>query len=217
MESWLFAGLIIAVVLLLALWLRNRNAIRAYFAVPLEPQRLDAPPWPAGGEALATGERLEGLGYAPAGWIRLDPTENRYSAVYAHTELPAYAIAAIEGRENRVSMLHLDSFFEGGGRLITTNSPLSGRLSAAVNLGAPRLVQLRPGGTPTALDGQHMGTLKAWMAGGRQPLPADAEAYVVHLAADLQRLKEKLRASGWLPPGVFLGWLIGRPKGILRF
>ena len=168
---------------------------------------------------------LRGLGYQPAGFLaRTDPGES-LSAVYLHQSLPIYAFLEIRPcarGETRV-LPRLESFVEGGGRLTTTVAPdvgpEMGRFTAWVVTGGPRLLEIRAWGpgTPSALDGQHAGTLKAWTAGKRRGLPAERETLIPYLVEDHERLGERLRAAGWLPFPTYLRALFGTPAGVLKF
>jgi len=203
---------------LVVTWLLNRALVRQFYSEGFTLQWRDGPPDLPGAARSLDGE-LQELGYTLVGAL-----ERRESGlltwVYLHRELPIYALLLPSGQQRGtylVTACQLDSFFEGGGRLSTTTNVALARFSSIVETGVPRLVQLRPNGKPLALDGQHQGTVKAWMAGGRQPLPATREALIGYLEADRGRQQESLARVGWLPFPVFLRWMSRRLPGVLRF
>ncbi len=82
----------------------------------------------------------------------------------------------------------------------------------------PYLIQLRPNGAAGALHGQHIGTLHAWIAGGRKPLPATLEAFEGYERQRVELICEHLKRSGGLRVGEFLRMITGRNAGsVLRF
>jgi hypothetical protein len=206
---------------ILAGWWKAREALKAHYAQPLRLEWADRPSLSLEGKAGEMDAELQSLGYLPAGFLVGTAPEERVAHVYTHQHLPIYAFIEIarDGRGQYHAAPQLETFLEGGGRLSTTASPYFGRFTAGIPSEAPRLVELRAWGpgTPTALDGQHVGTLKAWTAGKRRALPATREALIGYLSEDHQRIRGSLQSVGWLPLGVYLKALFGTPKGILKF
>jgi hypothetical protein len=202
----------------LAAWLLNRWAVQEFFTQSYTVSWSDALGPPADARVATVDRELQGLGYHPAGALVREEA-GIPTWVYIHKGFPVYALLSIGRQKNGlpVTLLHLESFFEDGGRLTATQHRLMARFFSGVDTGVPRLVQLRTEGSATALDGQHMGTLKAWMVGGRKPLPATREALIGYLTEDRRRLKESRAGAGWLPFPLFLRGLYGEPPGILKF
>jgi hypothetical protein len=198
------------------LWLRLRSALRRHFARPLEGWIAEAPPAQPAGRAEELAAEWRRLGYEPVGYWTTQANSNPFCALLLHPALPVYACVRTDAAAPSEAIPFLISFFEAGGTLLTTADASSGVL-AGVETGAPRLMQLREDGTPAALDGQHLGTVQAWMAGGRQPLPATRDAFGDYVRADHDRLGRALAARGWLPLGPFLRYVAGRPDGVLKF
>lgn len=199
-------------------WSQARASVRASFEKPLPVHWLAAPPIPT--EKIPRGfhEELLGLNYHPLGWLGCE-MRGSATAVYAHAELPIYVLLTLRFQADAVEVetLQFESFFAQSVRLITTTDRDFAYAAAGVRNPGVRLFQLREHGTPTALDGQHVGTVRAWMVGKRVPLPAERERLLTYLEADQSALREQLRANGWVSlPGYLLG-LFGRRRGILRF
>jgi hypothetical protein len=198
-------------------WSVRRGAVREAFGGPYALEWTDAapPPEEAAGEWHA---ELQRLCYRPAGALRRqEPARTGY--VYIHEALPIYVLASPAGglQDDEPRVLQFESFFDDGARVTTTTSMGYACVAPMLKTPPPHLVQLREGGTPTALDGQHVGTVKAWMAGGREALPASKEALIGYLAQDRQRLQACLEEAGWLPLGAYARGLLGDPPGVLRF
>ncbi|HEU4752507.1 MAG TPA: hypothetical protein VFU47_05310, partial [Armatimonadota bacterium] len=180
-RTWLAlpaAVLLLALPVVLSGWLQTRASLARHFARQPEIR------WASGDEPQPEPEiesELQELGYEPAGslWV-----EGAVSRVYLHRELPVYVLAARVPGQRKGMLCTLHSFFEEGGWLVTASYPFPELFSAGLGQAAPRLAQYRPSGTPTALDGQHVGTVRAWAAGKRRPLPAAAEALPGYLRAD---------------------------------
>ena len=205
----------------LAAWWQTRKALAAYYAKPVRMHWLDAPPAPPGESAVSFDAELRELGYAPVGWLAPEGEGRSFFAVYLHGSLPIYALVAMAWDASGVfaTIPQMESFLPGGGRLSTTASADFGRLTAAARTAGPRLVQLRAFGpvTATALDGQHTGTVGAWIAGKREFLPATGEALIGYLTADHETLRDALAAAGWVPLGLYIRSLFGTPREILKF
>jgi hypothetical protein len=198
-------------------WLLARGKIREQLTTPASRTWTDG--LPSGLDVGADLDaELQGLGYRPAGVLRQEPGVDL--AVYIHESLPIYAYVDRPddaGAAGRFMVRQLDTFWEGGGRLITSAEPQAGYFSGAVNTEGTRLTQLRVGGTATALDGQHAGTVRAWMAGRRQPLLTTGEALACYLEEDRDRVRAALERRGWLPFVSYLRLLVGAPEGVLKF
>jgi hypothetical protein len=216
-ELWAVALVVPTVLPSLAGWRMARRQIRNYLRQREPFEWIEAAPPVTPGFAELDGE-LHGLRFQCVGTLRRATPSAVAFAVYVHETLPIYAQVGCfrEWGVGLSTVTQLDSIFEGGGRLCTTTAPTSTLLVGALT-DAPRLVQLRPKGRPTALEGQHVGTLKAWIAGGRVPLPATREALIDYVESDLHRIRETVRRNGSLSYLAFLRWLIGRPPGVLRF
>ncbi len=198
-------------------WLAQRELIRRRAGLPHTLEWADSPV-PDEPEWRAVDEEARGLGYQHAGvLLRAEPASLTH--VYIHQALPIYLLTAPDGlpEDSSDRLIQLESFFDDGARITTTTSAAYALTASAARLGVPRLVQLREEGTVTALDGQHVGTVKAWMAGGREALPARHETLLAYLAQDRQQLAAALEHAGWLPFGTYLEWLVRRPHGVLRF
>jgi hypothetical protein len=195
-------------------WYDARRSVREWCLHP--PARRIEPLTP--GSLLPHDEELRQLGYQPA-QATLHGGEALWS-IYLHEALPIYALALIhpDPREPAGPTLRLETFFEGG-RLTTLDRLGHEAFTAAAETGGPRLVQLRDWGpgTPTALDGQHVGTLKPWIGGKRRVLPARTEELVAQLQADEAAVRSALQARGWVRLGDFVRAVARRPWGVLKF
>lgn len=179
--------------------------------------------WLAGAEAPP--ERVSqlegewsGLGYEPLGILQSDRAGAVVRrSVFRHPELPIWAW--VEQAPGSEAVACAVTFFEGGGRVLTTSLPLldAGALASLGNGTAPRLVQLRPQGRPLALDGQHAGTVRAWTAGKRRALPASQESLVPLLQEERGELRRHLEAGRGLTFLDYLRLLVGLPRGVLTF
>lgn len=208
--------------LVLAGWRKADRILRRRFSGALALQWVNAPAFSPGPEVearvAALQAELQGLAYRPAGFLADSRDPNIYYAVSVHETLPAYAFLMVARMAGRALIVpYLLSFFEDGGRITTTASRHVGGYTAGLDTGAPQLLQLRDGGTPTALDGQHMGTLKAWIAGGRRPVPAAREALLETFGQEHERLRAAFHASGGLSLAAYVRALFGTPPGVLRF
>jgi hypothetical protein len=212
-------GLLLLVLLVLGvgvIWSQARARVRRDHARERRWQWGEEPR-PLEGQPAALDEEWKRLGYAPLGFLREESRPGGtavYLHVYLHPELPIYALTEVVGTTGTPSLV---SFWEGGGHLLTTAAPPPVGGVPPSDARAPRLVQLRVAGTPTALDGQHVGTVRAWTGGNRRPLPHTREALPGYLEADHRRLAEQLEAIGWLPLPAFLRSLAGQHPGVLRF
>jgi hypothetical protein len=214
-----WAALVILLVNAAALligWSRARGAVRAAYQRPTRWSWTDEPPAPLDGRSAEVDADWQALGYHRIGCLRQGETGCPFLLVYTHATLPAYAVVLAGRGPAQSPVSSAWSFFDGGGRITTTGSRMAA-LTAWLPSEAPRLVQLRPGGSPKALDGQHVGTLSAWSAGGRQPLPATKEALIPYLEADERAMAAALAAAGWLPLPHYLRYLVGAPAGVLEF
>lgn len=205
---------------LFAYWQGLREGVRRAYAAPIRWRWSDETP-----ELGPDGEVLEGewrgLGYRHLGTLRGEGEGGPpiLSSVYVHPELPVYL--RIWPQQNQRGKLRtaaqLVTFFPQRGRLATTNYPGLALFTGGIPSPGPRLLQYRHWGAPLDLDGQHLGTLKAWMAGGREPLPATAEALPGYLEEDYAWTREALAQFGWLPIPHYLRSLAGRPPGTLTW
>jgi hypothetical protein len=157
-------------------------------------------------------EELRGLGYQPAGSMHAEGAKIPPVAVYVHVTEPAFALVGPAPEEIR-----MESFFAGG-RLSTVTSDGVERLTAGLQTGGPRLLQLRAWGpaTPAALDGQHLGTLRPWLAGQRRALPAEPELLPEYLEEDAEHVVALLEQAG-IPWRLYLKAALGTPAGVLKF
>ncbi len=205
-------------VLYLVGWQAMRAAVRSYYEKELSYTWID-PPLAYSDLPRGYHEELEGLGYHPAGFLQRKGLADMQTAVYVHRELPIYVLVGLErsGDSWATAVLQFDTFYPDGSRLSTTTSKTFAHLSAGVKGETTRLVQLRETGSPTALDGQHVGTVRAWLAGKRDPIPANPDRLIEYLEQDRRRLRDTLRSSGWVPFPAFLQTVLGRRPGILRF
>jgi hypothetical protein len=161
-------------------------------------------------------KELRALGYRRLGYLAKADDGYATWAIFNHPGHPTYALLTAESiRGGRRVVLSLESFWEGGGRLTSTSASIP-RFEAGLET-EPRLVQLRIAGTATALDGQHVGTLRAWQGGGREPLPATKEALPDYLATTHQAHRRQGEKNGWLPLGVYTQVLFRHPPRTLRF
>lgn len=222
-SSWLtLAGPFGAAVLVWFVgWLVSRGMLRSRYTADQHQVWTNLPPpWKAAGldEPVEQYEsELKSLGYRRIGYLGYTAEENGMWTVYHHRDHPTYALLTAEtARGGRAVTLSLETFWENGGHL-TTSSASAPRFEAGLEDRGLRLVQQRIGGTAKALDGQHVGTLRAWEGGGRKPLPATREALPGYLAAVHERLREHGEQRGWLPLGVYTRVLFQRPPGTLRF
>jgi len=202
---------------LLAAWVQLREAVRRNFTRHLSAAWTEPPAEALDESAAELDASFRDLGYRPVGWLARMPEHPR-ALVYTHQELPTYAVLVPRLSEPLGGVsLALHTFFEDGGRLSTVSESIAARTLALVRSEAPRLAQLRSGGAPVALDGQHTGTLRAWIAGGRKPVPATREALLRLLEEDHRRISDSLREVGWVPFPSFLRWQFGAPSGVLTF
>ena len=219
--SWWLAPLpvlLVPLAILPATWWVVRTKIRERYADPPCFTLTEAAPAPLEGEAAAYGRELQELRYRPAGFLVNDHVPAAFSAIYIHEEHPIYALLTLQpGKGRPLLVLNLETFYEDGGRLTTTTDPYLARLLTSAGTGGPRLAQLRPAGRPLALDGQHVGTLKAWALGKRTALPAGGDALIGYIEADRARMREGINQPGWLPFPLYLRWLTSDPPGVLRF
>ena len=201
------------IVLVLAGWRRELARVARLHSRP--PSRNWEKAWQApSGMAAELDQEWRELGYQPLGTLRAEGASDTYDAIYAHPTLPVYG--AISVRPDRAVPYAL-SFWEGGGTLLTTALPLAEARAATIDTGTPRLVQLRVGGRPLALDGQHVGTVKAWALGKRTALPATREALVGYLVEDYGRVHAALKSGRAVPLAGYLRALTGRPERVLTF
>jgi hypothetical protein len=199
--------------LALAGWKREQNRVARYHSRP--PARGWENGWRApSGAAEELDREWRELGYLPLGTLRIEGQPPSYEAIYAHPTLPIYG--AISVQPDRAVPYAL-SFWEGGGFLLTTALPLAEARAAALDTGTARLVQLRVAGRPLALDGQHVGTVKAWALGKRTALPATREALVGYLADDYGRVHTALKSGRAVPFNGYVRGLAGRPERVLTF
>jgi hypothetical protein len=216
----LFVLLVVVLAGVIPTWLRTRSALRRNYEQPVSYRWLDEPPLTPGEKSEALRHELEGLGYQEVGWMA-EADSPLFFHVSAHEELPIYALLGHASDSSGVFRVvpHLESFLPGCGRLTTTGSQEFGRMTGAAVTEGPRLVQLRAWGpiTPTSLDGQHTGTVRAWLAGGRKFYPATHEALPQQLADDHRCLGEHLARAGWLPLPAFLRAMAGKASNVLRF
>lgn len=201
-------------------WQGLRDAVRNAYSRPLRWRWINEPA-DLGEDGAQADAEWRGLGYTLLGTLQGEDENGGLStnAVYAHPELPVYVRVWQQRNPAGKSRLaaQMVSFFPEHGRLSTTSFPGIGLFTAGVSSPGPRLIQYRYWGTPTALDGQHLGTLQAWMAGKRQPLPATREALPGYLEDDFAWMRETLEASGWLPLGLYVQSLFRKPKGTLTW
>jgi hypothetical protein len=197
---------------LVAGWKSERERIARWHATP--PRRTWAPMRSLEGLAGELDREWQELGYVPLGLLRRDESPDRFDAVYAHPSLPVYGLIDVRPGQAIPSAL---TFWEGEGTLITTAAPLPEARAAAVDTGTPRLVQLRVGGRPLALDGQHVGTVKAWALGKRTALPATREALIGYLSDDYRQISTTLKHGRAMTFAGYLKALAGRPERILTF
>jgi len=167
-------------------------------------------------EAAELDTEWRALGYEPLGTLLAGGSEDEstVTAAYRHPTLPVYGLVHARGAEVFACAM---TFWEGGGTLITTAAPSHHARAAAVDVGAVRLVQLRVGGRPLALDGQHTGTVRAWALGKRIALPATRDALIPYLVDDFERVRAALTHAPPLPLRAHLQALLGRPERVLTF
>lgn len=200
-------------ILVLAGWKREQGRVARFHARP--PSREWEREWrvPEGPAAELDREWRE-LGYLPLGTLQVDGPAESYEAVYAHPTLPVYGVISVCPER---AVAYAQSFWEGGGSLLTTALPLSEARAAALDTGTARLVQLRVAGRPLALDGQHVGTVKAWALGKRTALPATREALVGYRVEDYGRVHAALKAGRAVPFSGYVRAVAGRPERVLTF
>lgn len=218
MNTWIL--LVIAALLLvsglLVGWSVERRRLLAFYAKPPILRWSSAWRVPEG-EGVSLDAEWREMGYEPLGTLLVGATPapgGEYAAAYRHPSLPVFGLINVRGGTAVASAL---TFWEGGGVLVTTAAPAGEARAAAVDHGLPRLVQWRVGGRPPALDGQHIGTVRAWALGKRCALPATREALLSYLADDFQRVRVALTERGPLSFPDYLHILIGRPRRILSF
>jgi hypothetical protein len=212
MNPWLIAvGAVVLLGAVLGLgWTSERRRLRRVYA-PAPPFRwADRMPELSASAASLDTEWRE-LGYEPVGTLERDGSVDH---VYVHPTLPVYAL--ISGRA-QTAIPWAISFWEGGGTLLTTAVPWREARDAAVDTGTARLVQLRVDGRPVALDGQHVGTVRAWALGKRVALPATKEALTTYLQNDLERVRAVLGKGKGVALRSYLRAAMGRPERILTF
>lgn len=212
--------LVVLALAILPAWLKTCRALAEYYGREVRYRWLEGPPVEPGEKSAAYTAELEGLGYSEAGWLQPEGSVV-FFRVLIHRELPIYALLAHAADSSGVYAVvpQLESFLAGCGRVSTTGSPDFGRMTGSAGTEAPRLVQLRVRGpvTPTALDGQHVGTVRAWLAGGRELLPAGREALPGYLEQDHRCLGAALERAGWVRLPAFLRAMAGRAPGVLPF
>lgn len=185
---WIGCGITLALAFLSSwlgyLWLLRCYAAKSSEVVWLEPDFRSSLPE----RYAAQLDELERLGYRLLGAVRRADGHGASFLVYAHSSLPTYVFVGTSDGDGR-SVFRFESFFADHGRLTTVSSPQADFYVPCSRVSSPRLTQRRPWGTPTALDGQHTGTLKAWMAGGRRALPASRELLLPYLEEELTLLR----------------------------
>jgi len=201
--------------LILLSWWRARAVLRKIYSAPPACRWTASTSAP---EAPSDPEEWRRCGYERAGVLSCGTPAPLTLTVFIHSSLPIYALECRGAADRKAAWWTVLLTFYADGALIATSSSSRpvGHLTA-VDLGVPRLVQLREGGTPLALDGQHSGTVRAWAVGGREALPATRDALLDYLQADLTRLRPALERAGWLSPATHLRTLAGRPARVLRF
>lgn len=218
MDTWLLlpiTALLVMVALLLSWRLEWRRLRRRYSEAPRY-RWSDGWREPSGDAADLHREWCE-LGYTPLGTLLggdASAEGEAYTALYAHPELPIYAWTVVT-RSGAIPQAL--TFWDGGGTLLTTAAPAREARLAALDTGTPRLVQLRVSGRPVALDGQHVGTVRAWALGKRAALPATREALLRYLEDDHRRVRDALAKGRPLPFLAHVKALLGRPERMLIF
>ena len=197
---------------ILAGWRSERERIARWYAKPAN--RVWSEWQSPSGVAAELDREWRELGYQPLGILRRAGDPQRHNLVYAHPSLPVYALIDVREAETIPYAL---SFWEGDGTLLTTAAPMAEARAAALETGSPRLVQLRVGGRPLALDGQHVGTVKAWALGKRTALPATRDALIGYLDADYRQVSAAIKNGHAMSFGGYLKALAGRPERILTF
>jgi hypothetical protein len=204
---------------LLGRWIRIRRSLREYYSESPVFRWLEAPAAPPGEKGEILDRELEELGYRHVGYLEPEGVQT-FFGVYVHNELPIYALAVMAWDSEGVfaTLPQMETFLPEGGRLSTTGDANFGRYVGGVETGAPRLVQFRAFGpsTAAAMDGQHLGTVRAWMA-RRELLPATKEALLDYMQRDFEALRDGLERIGWLPLGDYLRVAAGKAKGVLKF
>ncbi|MFN3652844.1 MAG: hypothetical protein ACK47B_24970 [Armatimonadota bacterium] len=196
-------------------WWRARERVREYCRSTPAPRWVPAPAGEPAQRVAPYLEELRGLGYDPIGWLgQADGAPE--TAVAVHRELPIFAFVTLDQPQPGEAVVQLDTFFDDG-RLTSTGLERLGECAAHARTAGPRLIQLRDRGTPTALDGQHVGTVKPWLGSKRRALPTDRDALPGYLAEDHRRLAEALRDQGWLSFSDYVRRLLGKRNGVLTF
>ena len=168
---------------------------------------------------LKAHDELESLGYRHVGDYRPQVAEtNRFVACYVHQSEPIYGQILVLDAATVQVFVALASYFEGGGELETTGIPWGGGMDLPRPPEVPHLIQMRAGGTAGALHGQHIGTLHAWIAGGRKPLPATREAFEGYERERVEMVRAHVEQRGGLTVADFLRMISGKTaRGVLRF
>lgn len=213
-----FIGALCLAVALIAAWLGMRADHASRLAEAGPPAWIEPPAAPPADDELGELSReLEALSYQTAGCLRLGGRRADLVNVYVHPEMPVFACLIHNHDEPGASVeVRLITYFEEEGQVLTTSALETAALSALAARSDPRLVQLRRAGTPGALHGQHTGSVQAWIAGGRVPLPAERDRLPSYLEAD-RRLYQEAHGARGLSFSQFLRALAGRPEGVLRF
>ncbi len=216
----LLAGPLTLAAGLAVVWIGLRSRLR--HAVGATPQVCwcDAPAAPTPGFRTRA-EVLTGLGYLPAGFVRVSPASPATATwgAFVHAELPAVALLSCppSALYDRRCLAGLRTYFEDGGALFTTSIALQSWYSFSPRGGPVRLSQFRRYGEPGALHGQHRGTVKAWIAGGRQAAPICRETLLEQIGRDRAWVAGAILRTGWPSPTECLRLLSESGPGRLRF
>lgn len=201
---------------LAVLWIGLRSWFRHVVAATPRVRWCDPPPVPEPGFRTRA-EVLTGLGYLPAGYIQVAPATTW--GAFIHAELPAIALLSCPPSPvyDRRCRAALCTYFEDGGALFTTSIALQGWHAFSPQGGPVRLSQFRRHGEPGALHGQHGGTVKAWIAGGRQAAPICREAVLEQIERDRAWVAGAILRTGWPSPTDCVRLLCESGPGRLRF